>query len=530
MAYEDFQIASPANLSGGLLSGGTALCIYSGVSWPVNLSGSFRVTVDKEIIRLQGQSGFVFPIIQRGAEGTTEADHQDYAQTIHTITAQGLKNLTGGVNRQSGAAYTFGAADARACVLFHTSGVAPVSGILPQTTSGDTSDFGPHYWTIAYNRSSGALNIVPASGTVNGAANLLLDGGANKAAFLFSDGTVAGNWAAIVTQMSGGGSSFSLTSGCIVSGMIGNGAVVSGSIASGQIGPGHLSSGILQGVSGVTVTYGQIPPQIQPPIAPVGVSEMRLTLDSTNSFPSQEIYSINYASGRTTSGSTVITRLSGSVSVSGVTSTTFNSGFLLSWTAGTIVVGSGIPTGTFLTSTSGFTTLEMSQAATASTSGATIQFIPGAVYSLPYAGNRVIVANSGGNNMRYLPWISGPGTRCLLYDNQQSILALSGATQISGLTDTYQLARGMLAILSGILASGSTISSIDSATSVTLSKAALSGTVSGALGAIFAIPISGAANSGFAYDMFVTVRSGVPWLRLGSQWTTTTSRFTDIAR
>lgn len=259
MAYEDFSTAGPANLSGGLLSGGTSLCIYSGTPWPTNLSGTFRVTVDNEIIRLQGASGFVYPIVERGVEGSVESNHQDYARVIHNITSQGLKNVTGGINRQSGAAYTFGAADARSCVLFHASGVAPVSGALPQTTSGDTSAFGAHFWVVAFNRSSGALNIAPQSGTINGAANLLLDGGANKAAWIFSDGTVGGNYAAIVTVMSGA-ATFSLTSGCITSGMIGNGAVVSGSVASGQVAWAHLSSGAVRSghVADAAVNSGNI--------------------------------------------------------------------------------------------------------------------------------------------------------------------------------------------------------------------------------------------------------------------------------
>lgn len=276
---------------------------------------------------------------------------------------------------------------------------------------------------------------------------------------------------------------------------------------------GSLSSGAITGISGVVVDFTQATPTIAPPIAPVGVSEMRLTLDSTNPVPTNDVVSLTSSSGRLTSGSTAIVLFSG-----------LNSGLV----PGMVVVSSGIPVGTFLTSTSGFNSVAISQAATLPTSGAAIQFIAGAIYSLPYVGNRVVVANSGGLNMRYLPWLSGEGTRCLLYDNRQQATVRSGDAAISGLTDTYQLARGMLAIMSGIIASGSTISSIESATSLTLSKVALSGVTTSGL--IFATPNSGGVSSGMIWDQFVTVRSGVPWLRFGPQWTTTTSRLVDVAR
>lgn len=261
MVPELLQLASPANVSGAFLSGATSLCIYSGVSWPTSHSGAFRVLIDAEIVRLRGASGLVFPVIERGAEGTLQANHQDYARALHIITAQGAKNLTGGINRQSGATYTFAATDARSLVLFRTSGVALASGSIPQSTSGDTTDFGPAFWTVVLNLGSGDLHLSPASGTINGVAGLTLTGGANKGAFIFSPGTIAGDYAAIVTQMSGGGGA-SLTSGIIVSGLVGNAAVNSGNIASGAVGWPHFASGSMIGQSGVLINWGVGPPTV----------------------------------------------------------------------------------------------------------------------------------------------------------------------------------------------------------------------------------------------------------------------------
>lgn len=259
MVPELLQLASPANVSGTFLSGATSLCIFSGVGWPSSHSGSFRVLIDAEIVRLRGASGLVFTVVERGAEGTVQSDHQEWSRALHIITAQGAKNLTGGINRQSGATYTFGQTDARSLVVFRTSGVALASGSIPQSTSGDTTDFGPNWWTVVLNLGSGDLHLSPASGTINGVAGLTLTGGANKGAFIFSPGTVAGDYAAIVTQMSGGGGA-SLTSGIIVSGLIGNVAVNSGNLASGAVGWPHMASGYAVGQSGIIIDYTQGPP------------------------------------------------------------------------------------------------------------------------------------------------------------------------------------------------------------------------------------------------------------------------------
>lgn len=246
MNTELMSLAGPAFLSGGISSGSTTLAIVSGVNWPTDLSGSFRVLIDKEIIRLQGavSGSFIYNIVEQGAEGTIAATHWDHATIINPITPQGVKNLIGGVNNQFGNNYTIGANDNRALIVAFVSGAYT----LPQATSGDITSYGPHFVTNIINLASGStVTVTSTVSQINSGLSLVL--ATNQFTTIWSDGI--NYWATV--PASGGG--FSLTSGIITSGYIGNNAVLSGNIGSGQIASGHLASGLL---ANITVNSGSI--------------------------------------------------------------------------------------------------------------------------------------------------------------------------------------------------------------------------------------------------------------------------------
>lgn len=252
MNTELLSLAGPAYLSGGISSGSTTLAIVSGVNWPTDLSGTFRVLIDKEILQLQGaiSGSFIYNIVQQGAEGTIAATHWDHATIINPITPQAVKNLIGGVNSQFGNTYTVGANDNRALIVAFASGAYT----LPQATSGDITSYGPHFVTNIINLASGStVTITPTVSLINSGLSLVLT--TNQFTTIWSDGT--NYWSTIPAS---GGSSFSLTSGIITSGYIGNNAVLSGSIGSGQIASGHLASGLLANiiVNSGSITSGLI--------------------------------------------------------------------------------------------------------------------------------------------------------------------------------------------------------------------------------------------------------------------------------
>src|SRR5271166_1224839 len=184
MNYEQLVLSSPAYLSGACLSGATRLCIQSGVVWPINLSGSFRVVIDQEIKRLQGGSGFIWNIIQNGAEGTTQQNHNDGAAVSHILTPQAIKNLTGSINPQT-TAYTVSVAD-RASLLTVNS-ATPITITIPQSTSGDTDSFGPHFYTTVLNLGVGTVTLSPQTSLINSLASINLT--TNQAATVYADGT-----------------------------------------------------------------------------------------------------------------------------------------------------------------------------------------------------------------------------------------------------------------------------------------------------------------------------------------------------
>ena len=211
MNYEQIVLATPAYLSGSIASGATQICITSGVLWPQNQSGTFRVVIDKEIKRLYGNisGSLVYNIAQGGAENTFETPHWDRAGVFHVLTPQGIKNLVGGVNPQTGTSYTIGSADVNALVtLANLSGIAVT---VPQATSGDTSSFGPHFVTTVFNL-LGSGSITPSTSLINSGTSLAINSG--QAATIWSDGI--NYWATLNTGGGGGGTT--LASGSVQSG------------------------------------------------------------------------------------------------------------------------------------------------------------------------------------------------------------------------------------------------------------------------------------------------------------------------
>ncbi len=249
MNSEQLKLANSAFLSGAIVSGATVLCIRSSPGWPTNTSGLFRVQIDSEILLLQGGTGPTYNIVTEGMEGSTIAAHNDWAAAMHVITPQGVLNTTGSVNAQTGTSYSIGTTDARALVTFSNGSAIAVT--LPQATTGDVSNFGPHFWFTALNLGAGTVTVTPTTSTINGAATLTLL--TNQGAIIFSDGT---NYFA--PAITGGGSTSTvysgnigsgqvgwphLASGAVRSGHIGNTAIVSGSYSSGSIFGFFLSSG-----------------------------------------------------------------------------------------------------------------------------------------------------------------------------------------------------------------------------------------------------------------------------------------------
>lgn len=277
--------------------------------------------------------------------------------------------------------------------------------------------------------------------------------------------------------------SFVLTSGLITSGYIGDTSVFSGTIGSGQVGQTHLASGVLN--------YDP------------GICEIRLSLDAVNAVSTNDIVATTTSSGIVTSGTTKLT---------------FSSGIIQNLSVGMLVVSSGFVHGTAISTISGFTALDTTNAATMATSGASIQFIP-SVYAVGYIGNRVSLYD--GNKWVVYPFTSGRNSSIKTYDHTQSGITRSGDTHLSGLTDTFQLIPGMQVIVSGLINSGTFISTIDSATSVTLNAVAASG---GSASVLFALPASGGLASGVSWDVFGTLRSGVPWLQFSNQWVSGNTR------
>lgn len=320
---------------------------------------------------------------------------------------------------------------------------------------------------------------------------------------------------------SGSISHFKIEANAVRSGNLGSGSVVGSwisglpqSIASGTIGPGDLASGtIFPGtgigvaihLSGITITNTGAAP-VDP-----GQCDLRLSLNSDLPVTvSGDIMYVTTTSGRTTSGTATL--FVGSGVISGIC-------------PGMVVVGSGIPVGSFITLISGSTSLTINNNTTLSVSGgATIQFWPSAIYAMPFRGRKIALTD--GTNWSGYVWTSGAGSRLLMYDNRQTGNIKSGASfnaMLSGLTDTFQLVRGMLVVASGYYSSGTVIASVDGATNLTVSA----NSVSGANGVpiLFMLPpTSGGVSSGALWDVFATARSGVPWLQFGNQWISGNSR------
>ena len=264
MPYEQIQQANAGFLSGGIVSGATTLAVtLSGVNFPVDTSGTFRVIIDKEILRLQGGTPPVFNIVEQGAEGTTIAAHNTFAQVSHVITPQGAKNLTGGVNDRPGTSYTVGTVDARGLITM--SNGSAIALAIPQASTSDLSGFGPHFWFGLVNGGLGLLTATPTTSLVNGAATFTLR--RNQHAVVFSDGT---NYAAYIvgenafvtsgSYASGQVNWTTLSSGTVRSGHAADGSINSGNIGSGSIAWVHTASGFVRsgGIADGAVNSGNL--------------------------------------------------------------------------------------------------------------------------------------------------------------------------------------------------------------------------------------------------------------------------------
>ena len=324
---------------------------------------------------------------------------------------------------------------------------------------------------------------------------------------------------------SGSISHFKIEANAVRSGTLGSGSVVGSwisglpqSIASGTIGPGDMASGTIFAGNGIKVDVRLSGISIGNVGVVPGECQLRLSLNSELAVhTSGDIIYVQTTSGRTTSG----------------TATLFvGSGVISGLCPGMVVVGSGIPVGSFITLISGQTSLVINNNTTLSTSGgATVQFWPSAIYAMPFNGRRIALTD--GTDWSGYIWISGAGSRLLMYDNRQTGNPASGLTdKLSGLTDTFQLVRGMLAVASGYIASGTTVESVDGAVNITLSANTISGGTGVAM--LFLVPPSSgnaagssganAVTSGANWDIFTVARSGVPWLQFGNQWTGLTAR------
>lgn len=314
-------------------------------------------------------------------------------------------------------------------------------------------------------------------------------------------------------------SAVSITSGQIQSGNISNNAVNSGNIASGSVGWAHLGNPI-----------------------PVGICEGRLSLDYTTPISSQDVISLSSISGTILSGTSLIQGVYG---ISG----TYLSGRTGYITPGMIVItaSGGLDGGTWVVGVSGTTgafgsgVIRLNKISTSPVSGP-LSFVP-SLFLVPYNGNRVTTFDStGGFQYRSFGNSTYSGAiRILSLDNAQGGIFASGSTLVSGLTDSFQLQRGMTVRFTGVLGSGTAIASIEGAGNITLTKAAISGAIvsmtSGSsinLVPHYGLPVGsgaiGSIGSGFNWDVLVTVRSGTPWLQYSNQWTTLTTKLDAITR
>jgi hypothetical protein len=134
------------------------------------------------------------------------------------------------------------------------------------------------------------------------------------------------------------------------------------------------------------------------------------------------------------------------------------------------------------------------------------------VYLTPYKGNRVSLYDGTRWKVHTLAEVS-----IKLTDTQDGALTSSSAV-VTGLTDTSQLIAGMEVTGTGIPAS-TTLSSIDSASQVTLSQNATAG---GTQSLTFKVA------AGKNLDLFVFSNSGTPKLEM-AVWTSDTARATALA-
>lgn len=137
------------------------------------------------------------------------------------------------------------------------------------------------------------------------------------------------------------------------------------------------------------------------------------------------------------------------------------------------------------------------------------------LYLSPYTGNTIgLYTGSAWNNYQ------SAELSIKLTDSAQSGTKTNGTKVITGLTDTSQLTRGMLATGTNVGA-GAVIVSIDSATQVTVDVNSTGSTTNAIT---FKIP------SGAQYDVYLAWNGGSPRLQLGNPWTTSTSPVDTVAR
>ena len=118
------------------------------------------------------------------------------AQTIATTQANNaIASTFGTVNNQTGTTYTVQQSDYGGIITFDNASATAVT-----LNNGTTTTVNPQWWAFLQNNGAGTVTLTPASGNINGVANLALV--TAQSAAVFFDGT---NWWAATSTTGGGG-------------------------------------------------------------------------------------------------------------------------------------------------------------------------------------------------------------------------------------------------------------------------------------------------------------------------------------
>ena len=161
------------------------------------------------------------------------------------IALQTIQSTLNGINNQTGTSYKVLNSDYQKIVTMNNAASVAV------TLGGDGTGVGAQFGTFIENLGAGTATLTPASGTINGTANITLV--TNQSAFIAFDGT---NWGAATSAPGSGGTITSVIAGTGLTGGGSSGAVtlalvVPVSIADG--GTGTATPGLVAG-TGISVT------------------------------------------------------------------------------------------------------------------------------------------------------------------------------------------------------------------------------------------------------------------------------------